>query len=214
MANSWRITRFRPAGEPVTAPVTKFGGQPTWLREPAWPISQGWDRPMRFVCQIALDTEPARLAYVFLTHGDHDDPDFFDPDIMFPDGGENAVVIQPDGEYDGPVAAAATGPTLYLPDGTPAEFTVDLERVDEPDFLRRLSAEEQSRHYDAISGNKIGGTPAFFQGDDWPDDGPWQLLLQLDADDVPFHLNLGAAPIAFAFISPDSRRGRLVIQDS
>jgi uncharacterized protein YwqG len=217
VAATQRITRFRPAGEPVTAPVTKFGGQPTWLGDPAWPVSQGWDRPMRFVCQIALDT--GGLAYVFVTHADHDDPDFFDPDVIFPDGGENAVIIQPDGHYDGPVSQSAVGPTLFLEDGSPAEFVVELEHADEPDFLPQkqyvgLSAEEQSHYYDAVSGNKIGGAPAFFQGDDWPDDDPWQLLSQLDTGELPFYLNLGASPVVFTFISPDGRRGRFLVQDS
>jgi len=212
-----RITGFRPATEPVTAPVTKFGGQPTWLEEPAWPVSWAWDRPMRFVCQVALDD--GRLAYVFLTHADHDEADFFDPDVMAPDGGENAVIVQPGGHYDGPVTTSATGPTLYLEDGSPAEFTVDLEAADEPDFVPQkryvaLSEEEQSRYYDAVSGNKIGGAPAFFQGDDWPEDGPWRLLLQLNPDELPGHLNLGAAPLVFAFVSGDGRRGRLLVQDS
>lgn len=216
MAATWRITRFQPAGEPTTAPVTKFGGQPTWLQDPTWPVSEAWNRQMRFVCQIALD---GRLAYIFVTHADHDDPDFFDPDVIFPDGGENAVITQPDGRYDGPVSASPTGPTLHLEDGSPAEFTVDLHPVDEPDFLPQsqymnLPTDEQSRYYDAVSGNKIGGTPAFFQGDTWPDDGPWKLLLQLDADELPFHLTLGASPIAFAFISPDGRHGRFLVQDS
>lgn len=212
-----RITGFHPAPEPITTPVTKFGGQPVWLEEPAWPVSAAWEKPMRFVCQIALDQ--GRLAYVFLTHPDHDDPDFFDPDVMFPDGGENAVITQPGGHYEGPVSISATGPTLYLEDGSPAEFTVDLEAADEPDFLPQtryieLSEEEQSRYYNAVSDNKIGGAPAFFQGDDWPDDGPWQLLLQLDPIDLPCHLNLGAGPLVFAFISQDGRRGRLLVQDS
>lgn len=213
---TWRIARFLPADEPVTAPVTKFGGQPVWLEEPTWPVSEAWDRPMRFVCQIAL--EPGRLAYVFVTHADHDDPDFFDPDVIFPDGGENAVIIQPGGAYDGgPVSTSATGPTLYLEDGSPAEFTVDGHTADEPDFLPQqqymdLSTDEQRRYYDAVSGNKIGGAPAFFQGDDLPADGPWELLLQLDPDDLPCHFNLGASPVMFAFT--DGVRGRLLVQDS
>jgi hypothetical protein len=212
-----RITGFRPAEEPVTAPVTKFGGQPTWLTEPAWPVSEAWERPMRFVCQVALDG--GRLAYVFLTHADHDDPDFFDPDVCFPDGGENAVIVQPGGHYEGPVSTSATGPTLYLEDGSPAELTVDLEARDEPGFLPQdryvaLSEEERDRYFDAVSGTKLGGAPAFFQGDDWPEDGPWDLLLQLDPDDLPCYLNLGAAPVLFAFVSPDGRRGRLLVQDS
>lgn len=215
MVATSRITRFVPVTEPVTAPVTKFGGQPTWLAAPAWPVSEGWGTPMRFVCQVALDG--GRLAYVFVTHPEHDDPDFFDPDVMYPDGGENAVIIQPGGQYDGQVSTSATGPTLFLDDGTPAEFTVELDPADDPDFIPQeryvdLPEEERSRYYDRVAGNKIGGTPAFFQGDDWPDDGPWRLLLQLE--DWPFHLNLGASPVVFAFVSPDGRQGRFLVQDS
>jgi hypothetical protein len=187
------------------------------LAEPACPVSEGWGTPMPFVCQVPLDGD--RLAYVFVTHPEHGDPDFFDPDVAFPDGGENAVIIQPGGQYDGQVSASATGPTLYLDDGTPAEFTVELAPSDEPDLIPQeryveLPEEERNRYYDQIAGTKLGGTPAFFQGDDWPDGGPWRLLLQLEADELPLHLNLGASPVAFVFVSPDGRQGRFLVQDS
>jgi len=57
-------------------------------------------KPMRFVCQVALVPDlfgviPTQLAYVFFTHPEVDDLDFFDPDIYFPDDGENAIILQP-----------------------------------------------------------------------------------------------------------------------
>src|SRR5215217_3203955 len=102
MVPKLNLVEFHQVAEPISEPVTKFGGQPTWLEEPQWPMNDGWDppRPMRFLAQIALDpqifgTIPAKMAYVFITHGDFDDPDFFDPDICFPDEGANAVILQP-----------------------------------------------------------------------------------------------------------------------
>jgi hypothetical protein len=210
-----RITEFLPTNTPVTTAITKFGGQPTWLGEPTWPISVGWNIPMRFICQVEVD---GGLAYVFVTHPEPGGEDFFfDPDVIEPDGGENAVIIQPNGHYDGPTSPSPTGPTLYLEDGSPAEFTVTLTERPEPDFLSHdeymaLPEDEQHRYYDAVSGSKLGGAPAFFQGDAWSPDSPWRLLLQLEADDLPCYLNLGASPLVF--VATDDGRGQLVIQDS
>ncbi|MFE6778602.1 hypothetical protein [Streptomyces sp. NPDC057702] len=229
MVATLRIEAFVPAGAPVTEPVTKFGGQPVWLAEPRWPVNDAWGEPMRFVCQIELEpvlgaVGRGRLAYVFVTHADHGDDTFFDPDVVFPDEGANAVVVQPGGGYAGTTLPLATGPSLYhAEDGSPAEYTVRLRPAEDPDARPRHAggpepaaspAATGDRHAEPIDGDKIGGTPAFFQGDDWPDAGPWKLLLQLNSNFQPFHLHLGAAPTAFAFVSPDARQGRLLVQDS
>jgi hypothetical protein len=226
MVRALRIDGFPAAAQPVTTATTKFGGQPVWLTGPQWPISAAWDRPMRFVGQIELGpvlgaVGHGKMAYIFVTHADHGE-DFFDPDIIDPDGGENAVIVQPGGDYAGPVRPLATGPGLYGRDGSAAELTVDLRPVDEPgsmtdDELQALPGVDpldQDRHVEWIDADKIGGTPVFFQGDEWPDGGPWRLLLQLDSNWVPFHLNLGAAPRLFAFVSEDGAEGRLLVQDS
>jgi hypothetical protein len=201
MARTLRVGGFSAADRSICTPTTKFGGQPVWLTGPQWPISAAWDRPMRFVGQIALGpvigaAGEGRMAYIFVTHADHGE-DFFDPDVIDPDGGENAVIVQPAGSYAGLVRPLATGPGLYGHDGSAVELTVDLRPADEP-----------------IDGDKIGGTPEFFQGDAWPDSGSWRLLLQLDTNWVPFRLNLGAAPRLFAFVSEDGTQGRLLVQDS
>src|SRR4051812_18836685 len=49
-----KIEQFRRVEQPVTEPVTKFGGQPVWLGEPAWPISRSDGVPMQFVCQVSV----------------------------------------------------------------------------------------------------------------------------------------------------------------
>ncbi|MFE7116130.1 DUF1963 domain-containing protein [Streptomyces sp. NPDC057654] len=224
MVRARRIEDYSETGRPVSTPTTKFGGQPVWLTGPQWPISAAWDRPMRFIGQIELGpvlgaAGHGKVAYVFVTHADHDEEYFFDPDIIDPDGGENAVIVQPEGDYAGPVRPLTTGPGLYDKDGAAVEFTVGLRPVDEPGFmtddkLDALPAADRDRYIERIDGDKIGGVPLFFQGDQWPDGGPWRLLLQLDSNWVPFRLHLGASPRLFAFVSEDGTRGRLLIQDS
>ncbi|MFF0739080.1 hypothetical protein ACFYVL_01660 [Streptomyces sp. NPDC004111] len=224
MVTARRIEGFTATGRPVSTPTTKFGGRPGWLTGPQWPISAAWDRPMRFVGQIELGpvlgaAGHGKVAYLFVTHADHGEDSFFDPDVIEPDGGENAVIVQPGGDYDGPVLPLTTGPGLYDGDGSAVEFTVGLRPVDEPGFLpdeqlRALPAADRDRYVERTDHDKIGGTPLFFQGDQWPDGGPWRLLLQLDANWVPFRLHLGAAPRLFAFVSEDGVRGRLLVQDS
>ncbi|MER0243147.1 DUF1963 domain-containing protein [Streptomyces sp. HSW2009] len=227
MVATLRIEAFVPAESPITAPVTKFGGQPVWLAEPQWPVNEAWGEPMRFVCQIELsavlgEAGRGKLAYVFVTHAEFGDVTFFDPDVIFPDEGANAVVVQPDGDSVGATLPLVSGPSLYhAADGSAAEYTVVL-RPDsdvEPEGESTLAcggegSSDPGRKPEPIGDDKLGGTPAFFQGDDWPPGGPWKLLLQLSPNFLPFHLHLGSAPLAFAFVSPDASRGRFLVQDS
>ncbi len=47
---------FVDTNTPVSGAVTKFGGQPFWINDPQWPLSAATGKPMRFICQIALDS--------------------------------------------------------------------------------------------------------------------------------------------------------------
>ncbi len=49
--------------------------------------------------------------------------------------------------------------------------------------------------------NKIGGTPVFMQGDEFPFGGICRLLLQLDSCSVPFFINFGDAGVGYAFLN-------------
>lgn len=109
MSVSKRTISFHETREPIAALVTKFGGQPVWLGEPQWPLSRATGHPMRFICQIALDPDlfgaiPGRMAYVFMT-----DEERHVKGTWEPEGGENAVIIQP-GTPAVPTAPLATGP--------------------------------------------------------------------------------------------------------
>jgi hypothetical protein len=158
------------------------------------------------------------MVYIFITHPESPDDDFFDPDIIYPDEGENAIIIQPDGEIFVETRKLQTGPTLYDRCGKPYEGFVRIKYAQDPDFIdsatfSNLSEGDKNRYVTFINGNKIGGTPYFFQGDEWPEGEDWLLLMQLNSNFLPFNLNLGGSPTAFAFISKDFKKGKLLIQD-
>jgi uncharacterized protein YwqG len=206
---------LHPAPLPIAEPVTRFGGQPVWLAEPEWPVSKETGEPMRFICQVALYPEifgdvEGRMAYIFITDGDE-----YVDGTWEPDGGENAVIVQPGGD-NVPTQPLATGPTLYQMEEVeghewlqpvPCEFTVELESGDD---LERGG--EDDRDEEAYRELKIGGTPIFLQGEEYPEGGTWHLLLQLDSASVPFYVNFGDAGIGYAFISADGRKGKLLWQ--
>jgi len=54
--------------------------------------------------------------------------------------------------------------------------------------------------------------PCFIQADEFPEAGPWRLLLQLDSMTVPFHVNFGDAGIGYAYISEDGPSGTFLWQ--
>lgn len=208
----------------INEPITKFGGQPVWITEPEWPISIGWDdRPMMFICQIALDNKifkngNGKMAYIFVTHGNKPNDEFFDPDIIFPFEGENAVIIQPGDNQSIKTKRIEKGPSLFDNSGIPYEAYVRLKYAEDPDFIdasrfRGLSDYEKRNYSSIVNGNKIGGTPYFFQGDEWPEGTKIPLLMQLNPNFLPFYLNLGASPTAFAFIEQNLASGMLLIQD-
>jgi len=76
----------------IQGEVSKFGGQPNWIADPAWPISRSLNKPMRFIAQFRLPAEltdgKQRMAYVFMT----EEEEYVDGTYE-PDGGENAVCI-------------------------------------------------------------------------------------------------------------------------
>ena len=145
---------------------------------------------MRFIAQVALDPSiPARMAYLFMTDEEE-----------FVDGGENAVILQP-GTFAGPTIEQE-GPTLYRMVGSdrlvpePCEFAVSLAFGEDSDGFA----------------DQIGGTPAFLQGEEYPEGGPWRLLLQLDSSSVPFYVNFGDAGVGYALISEDGTAGKFLWQ--
>lgn len=174
-------------------PVTRLGGQPSWLTGPAWPLSSELGEPMRFLGQVELRSDPLTLAYVFMTQGDEDVDDTF-----VPDGGENAVVIQPGGADPVGVAltAAATGPTLEDDDDAPVELVV------------RAAQEDEATELAAV---RTSGDPQWVQQEEHPGAG-WHLALQLDSAAVPAFINFGDSGVGYVFVTDALDRGVLLWQ--
>ncbi|MFG3439525.1 hypothetical protein ACGF0J_19975 [Nonomuraea sp. NPDC047897] len=129
---------FVSADGPVREPVTKIGGQPVWLEEPQWPSSGITGEPMQFLGQFTIGG--GRLAYVFM--GDEDLS-------ALPEGGENAVVIQPGGRVPDfvTVRARAEGPAAcvdHLPRSAEDDTSVFLGGPGvEPDWIHEERCPEE-----------------------------------------------------------------------
>lgn len=221
---------FNDSSNRIEKPVTKFGGQPVWLTEPQWPLSRALGVPMRFIGQIAIPVDlfpkgEGKIAYLFMT----DTEDYVDG-TWEPNGGENAVIIQPPEGSEPPIVQVeqnVAGPTiqryvkaLFSKKLKPkdVELSVELSEENEPDFVpdtdKSPFTDEQMQEYvDAIQGNKIGGAPAFIQYDEFPDsEVDWRMLLQLDSCAVPFHLNFGDSGVGHVFVDESITKARLLWQ--
>jgi uncharacterized protein YwqG len=218
---------FHEVKSPINEPVTKFGGQPTWIASPEWPISRQTGNPMRFICQIKLfsalfPNTKAQMAYFFLT--DEENGQFVDGTYE-PDGGENAVILQP-GQTDVPTKPLVQGPGLYRMaerrgsdrrQSESCEFAVNLIEEEDVQFrkeveLSKLPQAEREAAKGKLDENKIGGSPVFLQGDEFPFGGNCQLLLQLDACSVPFEINFGDSGVGYAFLNETGDQAKFMWQ--
>ena len=140
---------FVSADGPISEPVTKIGGQPVWLEEPQWPFSRISGEPMQFLGQFTLGG--GRLAYVFM--GDEDLSGL-------PEGGDNAVVIQPGGRIPDfvTVRAQAEGPAACV------------------DHLPRLA-----EHDTSVFLGGPGVEPDWIHDERYPEKG-WTLVVQLTSE--------------------------------
>ncbi|MFB6562894.1 hypothetical protein ACFCYH_29045 [Streptomyces sp. NPDC056400] len=216
---------FRAAREPVTEPVSKFGGQPVWLDGPAWPVHPRTSEPLVFVGQFRVPGDEVRLAYLFL----HEEG--MDMGGAAPEDGEAVVLVQPGGRIPSFVSVGPPGTrgrTLWRwgPDDTevPVEWLTDLAplppELDEAAnraaaFARWLRGEGPEVEFPEEEG------PEDFQGGEavYPNhrafgiDASWRFLCQFqdrgeDAAD-PFFLNFGYGS-GFLFLSSDHLEGRFL----
>ena len=188
--------RFVEAAEPVQEPITKFGGQPVWIDEPAWPLSAEFGRPMRFLGQIRMPGDQVRLAYLFITE-EFDEDDVVD--TFEPRGGENAFFAQPGAPADCyQVAGIRKGPTFG------------------PDHTAELAPHPDAGGEDDVDdfASRLWGVPRWLQGEEVPDDpGTWRFVLQLDStEDLPFDVNFGDGGVGYAFLDEKTGQGRFLWQ--
>ena len=185
-------TIFIPVSAPLRSPVTKLGGQPTWLELATWPISARLGVPMRFIAQFRLNDDDAAssLAYVVMT----DDDDSGSAETWAAEAGENAVIIQPAGRippFLTVVAALGEGP------GLSGEFLPESREVGAGEYVTQFLGAP-------------GVAPVWLQGDQTPGFG-WRLIAQLDSQATPA-AGLGGDWVGYAFVSPDGREGRFLWQ--
>ncbi|MDA3646504.1 DUF1963 domain-containing protein [Saccharopolyspora indica] len=189
---------FVEAPEPITEPITKFGGQPVWLDDPTWPLSAETGRPMRFIGQIRLPGDEVRLAYLFMTEEGGDD---WVDTTYSPTAGENACFAQPGQLPDFyQVASIRRGPT-FGPDHhaelTPHEPDEADDDDDDEGFLR----------------SRLWGEPSWMQQEEWPEEpGTWRFVAQIDSEEEPFGMNLGDGGVAYAFLDEKTGQGRFLWQ--
>src|SRR5258708_366812 len=176
--------------------VTKFGGQPTWLTGAAWPMSRATGEPLRFLCQIAVDPDlfgdlGGRMAYLFIADG----ATFVD-NTWDPEGGENAVIIQP-GANLLPTQPLQSGPSLYkmVEDNSTNRRTpiaCEYDVILQPGEDRETPGEGERAAVADIE-NKISGAPPFLPPPKRPTCGPCLMLFPLGPPPRPFYLNLLSA---------------------
>lgn len=203
--------------------ATHFAGQPSWLEQPEWPTSRSTGKQLTFIGQIAIDAAQfpkarGAVAYLFMADGP-DDVDY----IWDPDAGENAVIIQPGDPGKIPVVTKATGPTessVVFPPGARLghvenlTYRVETTDVIDPEYqtaaeLASLSDAEEIARSSALIGDKIGGTPEFVQGGEFPCRAD-RLLLQIEA--TPFQINLGDGGAGFLFVNENATVGNFLWQ--
>src|SRR5262249_11476504 len=142
-----------------------------------------------------------------------------------PEGGENSLVIVPREKLSGSMTIG-DAPRLcrmvkkwwrktLVPET--CIFSAKLVISEDPAFLplarlMQMPDEEAQAYRDTLSGNKLGGTPGFLQGDELPIPEPWHLLLQLDSTQVPFSINFGDAGIGYGFIDRGGTEGKFLWQ--
>ena len=199
------------SGSPITAPVTKLGGQPVWIDEPQWPLSAASGQQLDFVAQIEIDPElfpgaVGRMAYIFIA------PDYAErPASWKPDSGESAVIVQPSTTAPpSEVTDAATGPQSY----GDFEYEVTLERrIDEAhiprDDLVDMGEDAIAAYEERLSGDKIGGTPEFSQNEEFPScEAGYSLLWQVQG--TPVLNNLGEGGVGYAYLDATGETGRFL----
>lgn len=201
---AYKIDRFVSQNDECSF-ITKFGGQPDWLLAPQWPVSPAWDnRPLKFIGQIRLNDfisglDNLEMAYIFLTQPENAEDDFYDPDIIFPEEGENAIILQPSGKI----------PEYIHVQGCQKGPTVDSEKIWVPQIIE--IEELLTTEFKEIDVDKFCGIPALLQESEMT--AHHSLLLQLHTNWLPFYVNAGGAPTMFTFLRENRDSGFIMIED-
>ena len=187
----------------ITNLQTKFGGQPIWISEPQWPISHTSGEKLSFIGQIVLDENlfpygECKVVYLFMNTNDDAD------ETWNPDGGENAVIIQP-GDNSIKSISDATGPIVEH--AYDSEF--DTDKLCEFSVKTIEHYELKNDDEELLSNNKIGGIPYWYQYEAAPYKNS-VFIAQLN-ESIPVEVNFGSGK-AYIFINTTGTEGKLLWQ--
>lgn len=198
--SSWMRLSDGPSASSAWPPA-KFLGQPDWREEPAWPLTAAGE-PLSFYAQLPLPGD--RTAYIFLDG----------PEEWQPLGPGNAVVVQPGNLCHLPTAPLRHARQDYVSRdrGTyrhrwqgiprPSVFVELVPSSDPLSWDNPVPAGEHARD-DERYWNKIGGTPRWLQGEEYPPGEGWAFLAQFVADS--FGGERGDGAVCYLWQHPDGR---------
>ena len=170
-----QIVGFTEVFEPITEPITKFGGQPVWLEEPRWSISPTTGKKISFLCQIKLEPEIfghiiAKMAYLFRDEDDlHTDIVLQPGNITYHTG---SFVTDLDGPTLTKTIALSEAPFYEMVE---SEWAVTTKFGEDPRFIPHENRAEWSEEksnvlWEQLIGHKIGGNPNSFDEEFVPED--------------------------------------------
>lgn len=233
---------FTESSEPITEPISKFGGQLVWRNTPHWPIDPYSTEPMLFMGQLVLDPDifpdtQELMAYIF-----------FGNELEPVAGSAMAIVLQNlqthsfNTQLDPGVSFLPlnTGPTIFeftdtgemiyreyrlsfgnLQEEKAVPLAERYSREDLVDYEKGYQFSKQE-----IAGNKIGGQPMYVEqmnpSPEYFSSTEWQNLLQLAPKEgyskgygtnfYPFHMNMYGFSIVNFFISKDYKHAQAYTQ--
>ncbi len=172
---------------------TRFGGEPSWLTNPTWPLSnKGF--PMSFWGQFRLPWDEHRMAYLFIERsGDC---------LVSTEDGSAVVFVQPGPPLNVPFEPRTEGPGVpcsivrFDPPFSETIHYTFAARVPPLDGVPRERLEQ-------YRWNKVGGTPTWLQGDDTPDG--CRFVAQFTADLAGEELADGAE--CYLFVDDETGEG-------
>ena len=208
MAEAFHITRFVPLSSSQNGPVTKFGGQPYWMAEAAWPVSTATGKLLRFIGQVDLNVPPFKLgkmAYLYVEIYDAELDKYFEDNW--------SVILQEKGSVG---LLSPMGPSVSA-----AQWYIEGNPVTEPNWLEMesqgtdLVEQENWKGFEEFVSKygvaKIGGSPVTPEDIHNLEEPPsqWQLLLQLPEreengkpSDLPFYMDYGDGGTGWFLFSP------------
>jgi hypothetical protein len=198
---------LRAVDEPITEPVSKFGGQPVWVGPPTWPLGAD-GAPATFMAQFTI---PGRdgLAYLFLDYGGMQVGDAFGILFAQPGRGPDQSIAQATGPTFWTEHAARTTTFVSRNLARRIESLAVLEPGFDLDEWSILNEDPEVTRDDERDWMKVGGNPLWLQNDEMPDEPGWRFLVQFTAARVGHELADGAEVYGLLH---DDGRGRFIVQ--